>query len=72
MIRAVRGRSSAGASCEGSALSLTTLEGAMLAVGDRSPDATVWPRTREATSIAELVREGPILLLFYLYDFSAT
>ena len=44
----------------------------MLAVGDRSPDATVWVRTREATSIAELVREGPILLLFYLYDFSAT
>ena len=44
----------------------------MLAVGDRAPDATVWPKTRESVSLAELAREGPILLLFYLYDFSAT
>ncbi len=44
----------------------------MLAVGDRIPDVTVWSGTREAVSIPELMREGPIMLLFYLYDFSAT
>ncbi len=44
----------------------------MLGVGDRMPDVTVWSGTREALSTAELVREGPVLLLFYLYDFSAT
>ena len=44
----------------------------MLAVGDPVPEMTVWLGVREAVSIPELAREGPILLLFYLYDFSAT
>ncbi len=41
-------------------------------MGDRLPDATVWIGPRETASLAALAREGPILLLFYLFDWSAT
>ena len=44
----------------------------MLALGDPIPDAIVWTGARDAVSLHELVADGPILLLFYLYDFSAT
>ena len=44
----------------------------MLGEGDRVPEATVWTGTHESVSISELAQEGPILLVFYLYDFSAT
>jgi peroxiredoxin len=44
----------------------------MLGVGDRIPEATVWAAPRETVSIDELVHEGPILLVFYLFDWSST
>jgi peroxiredoxin len=44
----------------------------MLAAGDRIPDATVWLAPREPVGLLELVDEGPVLLFFYLFDFSST
>ena len=44
----------------------------MLAPGDRVPAATVWTAPRETVRIDELAAEGPYLLVFYLYDWSAT
>jgi hypothetical protein len=42
----------------------------MLDVGDRIPEANVWVAPREPVTIDELVREGPILPVFYLFDWS--
>ena len=44
----------------------------MLAVGARVPDARVWTTPQETATIAQLVSDGPILLLFYLFDWSST
>ena len=44
----------------------------MIAVGDRIPDARVWTTPRESATLHEIVRDGPILLLFYLFDWSST
>ncbi len=44
----------------------------MLGAGDRIPDATVWVAPRETVRLPELVVEGAILLVFYLFDFSST
>jgi hypothetical protein len=44
----------------------------MIDVGSRIPDARVWTTPQESATIAELVRDGPILLLFYLFDWSST
>ena len=45
----------------------------MLAAGDRAPlEATVWRESAEAVTIGELVAESPILLLFYLFDWTGT
>ena len=44
----------------------------MLAVGDRIPDARVWTTPQETATLAQLVSDGPILLLFYLFDWSST
>ena len=44
----------------------------MATVGDRLPDATLWIAPRETVSLAALPREGPVLLVFYLFDWSAT
>ncbi len=44
----------------------------MLAVGHRIPEARVWTTPRESATIEELVADGPILLLFYLFDWSST
>ena len=45
----------------------------MLAVGDRIPlDAVVWIRPRESIRLGELLQDGPVLLLFYLFDWSST
>ncbi len=44
----------------------------MLDVGASVPPATVWTSPRESSTLAEATREGPILLLFYLFDWSAT
>jgi len=44
----------------------------MLAVGDSIPDGRVWTTPQETATLAELVADGPILLLFYLFDWSST
>ncbi|HSX21935.1 MAG TPA: hypothetical protein VLE97_04075 [Gaiellaceae bacterium] len=44
----------------------------MLAVGDKIPDALVWTTPRESATVEQLVAEGPILLIFYLFDWSST
>jgi len=44
----------------------------MLAVGDRIPEARVWTTPQENATLGEIVAAGPILLLFYLFDWSAT
>jgi peroxiredoxin len=44
----------------------------MLVAGDRIPDAEVWLAPRESLSLRDLVEEGPVLMLFYLFDWSST
>ncbi|HEX2292328.1 MAG TPA: hypothetical protein VHH55_03390 [Gaiellaceae bacterium] len=44
----------------------------MLEVGDRIPDVHAWLAPREAVSFHDLVSEGPVLVLFYLFDWSGT
>lgn len=44
----------------------------MLAAGDRIPEAQVWLAPRESLSLHHLVEEGPVLLFFYLFDWSGT
>ncbi len=45
----------------------------MLLTGDKAPlDAVVWTTPRETASIGDLLEEKPVLLLFYLFDWSTT
>jgi hypothetical protein len=44
----------------------------MRGVGDRVPDATVWTAPHEQRTLAELLADGPVLFLFYLFDWSST
>jgi peroxiredoxin len=44
----------------------------VLEVGDRIPDAQVWLAPRESLALTELVEEGAVLVLFYLFDWSGT
>ena len=44
----------------------------MIEVGDPVPNATVWVGPHEQHTISEIVEDGPVLLLFYLFDWSAT
>jgi hypothetical protein len=44
----------------------------MLAVGDRIPDVEVWIAPRERVSLRELAADKPLLLLYYLFDWSGT
>ncbi len=44
----------------------------MLEAGERIPQATVFRNPGEAVSLRELAAEGPVLLLFYLFDWSST
>ena len=44
----------------------------MLAIGDPIPDVQVWMGPRERVSLRELAADKPILLLFYLFDWSST
>jgi hypothetical protein len=44
----------------------------VLQVGERIPDARVWMGPQEPVSLHDLVAEKPLLLLFYLFDWSAT
>jgi peroxiredoxin len=43
-----------------------------IAVGDRVPDARVWTTPQEHASLSDIAAEGPMLLLFYLFDWSST
>jgi len=44
----------------------------LLAAGERAPEAQLWIAPREPISLAGLYADGPILLLFYLFDWSGT
>jgi hypothetical protein len=45
----------------------------VLEVGDRIPlDVRVWTTPQESATLEELVHDGPILFLFYLFDWSST
>jgi hypothetical protein len=44
----------------------------VLSVGDQVPDVQIWLGPREPASIRELAAEKPLLLLFYLFDWSST
>jgi hypothetical protein len=44
----------------------------VLGVGDRIPEATVFAGPREPVTLASLVEDGPVLLVFYLFDWSST
>ena len=42
----------------------------MLEVGQQFPDAQVWMGPRERISLRELAADKPLLLVFYLFDWS--
>jgi hypothetical protein len=45
----------------------------VLQVGDNAPlDAVVWTTPRERATVGELIHDRPLLLLFYLFDWSST
>jgi hypothetical protein len=44
----------------------------VLETGETIPDARVWTTPQESATTAQLVSDGPILLLFYLFDWSST
>jgi len=44
----------------------------VLEIGQQVPDAQVWIGPREPVSIRALAAEKPLLLLFYLFDWSST
>jgi len=45
----------------------------VLQVGERAPRAAgVWTTPRERATIGDLLGGGPILVVFYLFDWSAT
>ena len=44
----------------------------MLEGGDRIPDARVWTTPQESATMEQLIADGPVLLIFYLFDWSST
>jgi hypothetical protein len=44
----------------------------VIAVGERLPHATVFLGPNEPLALLDLVEDGPKLLVFYLFDWSAT
>jgi peroxiredoxin len=44
----------------------------VLDVGEQIPDVEVWMGPREPVNLRALAREKPLLLVFYLFDWSAT
>ena len=44
----------------------------MLEAGARIPEATVFRNPGEPVPLLELVADGPVLLFFYLFDWSST
>ena len=44
----------------------------MLEPGSRIPAARVWLGPREELTLEQLVEDAPVLLFFYLFDWSGT
>ncbi|HEY8644619.1 MAG TPA: hypothetical protein VIL77_01930 [Gaiellaceae bacterium] len=44
----------------------------MLQAGERAPEVTVLLGPNEPVTMAELLEDGPKLLVFYLFDWSST
>jgi hypothetical protein len=44
----------------------------VLTFSDSIPDVSVWMGPQERVSLRELAAEKPLLLVFYLFDWSAT
>jgi hypothetical protein len=44
----------------------------MISTGKQVPDARVWTSTSDSVGVRELAAKGPVLLLFYLFDWSST
>jgi hypothetical protein len=44
----------------------------LIAPGEPVPDVAVWLDSGERVSMGSLAREGPYLLLVYLFDWTAT
>jgi peroxiredoxin len=44
----------------------------MLGVGERIPEATVVLEDRKSVALWDLLARGPMLLVFYLFDWSST
>ena len=44
----------------------------MLATGDAVPAATLFDLDRRPVALSDLYADGPILLFFYLFDWSGT
>lgn len=44
----------------------------MLEVGERVPGAAVWTGPHQRASLDDLLAEGRVLFLFYLFDWSST
>jgi hypothetical protein len=45
----------------------------MLGAGERAPlEAVIWTTPREHPTVGDLIHDRPLLLLFYLFDWSST
>ena len=44
----------------------------MIGIGDRVSEATVWTAPHVRKPLSELLGDGRALILFYLFDWSAT
>lgn len=44
----------------------------MIEAGETLPEARVWRSTAESRTLREMAAEGPLLLLFYVFDWSST
>jgi peroxiredoxin len=44
----------------------------VLGAGESVPDVAVWTTARRRVSLPALAADGPILLVFYLFDWSST
>jgi peroxiredoxin len=44
----------------------------VLAIGEQIPDVRVWMAPQEPLGLRDLASEQPLLLLFYLFDWSST
>jgi peroxiredoxin len=44
----------------------------MLRAGEQVPEASVWTAPNQRRDLSELLADGRVLLLFYLFDWSST